>query len=372
MSHFNKHTLERFFHWLLTRSIFRIPANVLSHGASHFSLFVIIFVSIFFYRKYLNEKEVIQPHTIDVHLGRVTDYNEKYRKDNIPTIPLHNVGIKLVLDNPTFRSHTNGKFSSGLEVSFDGKAVNRLLYYPNDEEYVKGGPQYKEVLLLDSVVLSVISNPRIENYSSAAYLDSIVGENQETFMDSLGYKVRKVQIHKVPDTQLDYATKMESDSSIVLSIAPQDSYKDSLLHKAYIFSDELGVKKDDPYYYYFISFHNVNFTGELHIAFDISGTAGSDAEMIRDYKGKNMQYNYIYPEPDRICNGKIEYFTEEKKQLIMKNRGVIIQAVDIDALNQRTQESFLLSVLFGTAVAFLLDIVIQLVRELRREQFKKA
>ena len=54
------------------------------------------------------------------------------------------------------------------------------------------------------------------------------------------------------------------------------------------------------------------------------------------------------------------------KDAIQKNHGIIIQAVDVKSLNHLNNLSFLYSVLVGTGLAFLIDVFIQLIKELRR------
>jgi hypothetical protein len=83
-------------------------------------------------------------------------------------------------------------------------------------------------------------------------------------------------------------------------------------------------------------------------------------------QNSHLQYNYVFPQPDIINNGYIEYHTKEKIEAIKKNQGVIIQAVDVKSLNHLNNLSFLYSVLVGTGLAFLIDVFIQLIKELRR------
>lgn len=360
--------LKKQIHKLLTMRLFRIITTVFTHGATHFIFLIIVGITTA-YLWSMTDQDSIKPHSIDVHLGFISNYDESYRKLNLTDLPLDNVSINLMLNDKSIEDYTEGKYKNALEVEFDGKSVRRKISIPEDEDSsLLKWAKYKTVEFLDSVVLSVNSTPRIGNYASSCSLNPILYKD-EPYVDSLGHRL--VNVYKLTDTSVKYSTRMESDSSVTMHIAALDLKMGSPKHRAYIFSDDFGVKKDDPYYYYFISFPSVNFTGELRISFDISGHGLDKDANVKYITGKSLQYNYIYPEPDAVSNGKIEYFSDEKKILIEKNKGVIIQAVDIEAQNRQNKKSFIISVLVGTGFAFLLDIIIQLLKELRREQLRK-
>ena len=349
--------------------LFRIVAYVFTHGATHF-IFLIIVGFVTAYLWFMNDQESIRPHGIDVHLGFISNYDNNYKKLKLTEVPLNNVSIKLMLNDKSVEDYTEGKFRNALEVDFDGKVVKRKISFPeNEKSSLLERAKYNSIEFLDSIVLSVRSKPVLNNYETRCFLNPIVYKD-EPHVDSLGHRIQNV--YKLKDTNVEYTTRMEQDSSITMHIASIDLPLGAPEHRAFIFSDDFGVKRHDPYYYYFISFPSVNFSGDLKISFDTSGHGLEDNSISSTNQGQSLQYNYIYPDPDAVSNGKIEYFSEEKKQLIEKNKGVIIQAVDIDSQNRQNKKSFIISVLVGTGFAFLLDIIIQLIKELRREQLRKV
>lgn len=108
-----------------------------------------------------------------------------------------------------------------------------------------------------------------------------------------------------------------------------------------LYSNELGVDDNEPYYYYYINLLSTNISGSLSFDFKVSNLTkyGSNFQYTKE---KYLQYNYVFPVPDIINNGYIEYHTKEKMEQIMQNHGVIIQAVDINALNKSNNKAFFL------------------------------
>ena len=213
------------------------------------------------------------------------------------------------------------------------------------------------------------SDPYIYNCSVNARIDSVLGKSE--VVDSVSGN-RIITTYTAGNTNLDYKIVNTHDGSSTIFISPIKYKTGTTRHQVSFFTNDIGVKENDPYYYYYISFPSFEFSGDLQIVFSTSDLNTTINRNIVYNKEKSLQYNYIYPEPDVVSNGFIAYYTDEKKEQIRKNRGVIIQAVDIDAQNRQNRLSFMLSVLIGTGFAFLIDIIIQLIRELRRLQGRKS
>jgi len=137
------------------------------------------------------------------------------------------------------------------------------------------------------------------------------------------------------------------------------------------YSNSFGVDEDCPYYNYYINIpsmplaENTSHASGFH---NISFRFGDVDSLSGDYffnKNENYLFHNVYPEPDFLTNGFVFYYTKEKIEAVIKNRGIIIQAENIDAKNRNTAKSIIYSVLVGTGFAFLLDIIIQLIRDLR-------
>ena len=55
---------------------------------------------------------------------------------------------------------------------------------------------------------------------------------------------------------------------------------------------------------------------------------------------------------------------------IEKSKGIVVQAVDIDAQNRQKRKSFILSVPIGTGLAFILDRIMQLIKNPKKKEKK--
>lgn len=341
-------------------------ANTFSHGGTHF-IFLLIVGAVTFYFLSQNKKEVINTHNLGVQVDWLS--NIKEGKPDASGVSLDNVSIHVLLNNESINSVTNGKYNNGVIVEFDGKTVKRIVHTPTKPASPISPAQYSTSESLDSIVVSLFSDPKIASFSTDVRIDSLLGKVENHYHDSItGFLTKQINVFKAADTHVKYSTKFFSDSTVSVFVAPIQYSVGRTRHYAYFYSNEIGVREDEPYYYYYISFPRADFSGELKIEFNVSELQTNDTYNIKYSNKKNLQYNFIYPEPDVVGNGRIEYYSSEKKEQIRKNQGVIIQAVDIDALNRQNRMAFLFSVLVGTGFAFLIDIIIQLIRELRRIQ----
>lgn len=349
----------------LLKSPFRSFAAFFSHGGTHFLFLLLIgIISAYIYIK--NDQEKITPHNIGVYVGNLSDFKEEFQKTKLEKETIDNLNIDVLLNSDSIRKITEGKYSNGIAVSFDGKAIKRVL-----RKHYKENGIYKlqsETVLFDSVLVFLNSSPNIRHYGMDISMDPVLGEGKVWDSITNGYKEK---IYIASDTHVNFFHVKYSDGSVGAYIAPRQYEIGKTRHHVTFYSDELGVKKNDPYYYYYISFPNCAFSGALQISFRVSDLA-SNFSMDQYSKNKNLQYSFIYPQPDIIGNGYIKFFSPEKIDQIRRNRGVVIQAVDIDTQNRQNRTSFILTVLFGTFVALLIDIFIQLIRELRRLQVRNS
>lgn len=133
----------------------------------------------------------------------------------------------------------------------------------------------------------------------------------------------------------------------------------------------LGLNSTDPCYNYFIGFEN-NFETDSMNWQMISFRFGVKKWQNKRYiPTKKIKYQIVHPTPDILNNGYICYNTKESIKKVKDNKGIIIQAIDIDAQNRNSKKAIIASILVGTGAALLFDILIQLVRELRNVNRKK-
>lgn len=211
-------------------------------------------------------------------------------------------------------------------------------------------------------------------------------------LDSLGTQVsigmspyhKKIMFDKDFDSAVKgaYIVKQPTDSTISIDLAPEKTIELPSGKYAYgpqrveIYSNNLGVKSNNPYYYYYIGldipetsdgqtakypFTTFSFQLGDHVRFNNLGYI---------HQNKDLKYNFIYPEPDVINGAWIYYYKKETIDKVRANHGVVIQAEDIQALNKSNRENFLYSVLVGLFAALFFDIFIQLIREWRNINLK--
>lgn len=165
---------------------------------------------------------------------------------------------------------------------------------------------------------------------------------------------------------------------------------DSNKQEITIINEKWSNAKKSPYYYYYLNmylpeqvsntrnaFLNDSLTNyHMKIIIQIGDIIRNDSINIHNSKvempiskmsSKNLKYNYIHPAPDEVYNGYIVYSSKEslKKLLNYPSQCITIQAEDIDQMKESNQETLLLTVLLGMLVGFLLDVIIQQIKELR-------
>lgn len=358
---------------ILSTPLFRIFAVIFSHGATHL-VFLFIVGAFTAYMWILNNREDITPHNLGIHIGWASNKSDDIQSIDrgfTPKDSIDNIKVHILLNSEKINNRTNGKFQNGIIVEFDGKARIR--------DFVDGPSKQLITSYRDSVVVSLYSEPTFNSYDAMVKFDPFP-EGDVEHIDSLGddgtkYVIAKkhVPVGLAQDSVVPHHIYLNKDNIVNISMFPAD-YMSVLGQRTrnlvYFYSDEIGFRKNSPYYYYYFNIPPAKNAEIASIDFQFSDLIENEKFGMKYTKGKNLQFKYIYPEPDIIGNGRVEYISEKKKQEIQKNQGIIIQAVDIDALNRQNKLAFLYSVFIGTGVAFLLDIIIQLIRELRRLQKK--
>lgn len=394
---------------LRTRPFYYI-GKTFSHGGVHFLFLVITLVACsYFYIK--NSSSDIKPRNIALGVSWTnkcqavtTDRGNLWIGDSIK-----NLKISLELNSKTTENETNGKYRNRIVMSFSGDGPSKLEGFRNiDALYVLYNDKKQ-----DSIAVTLFGDPLVSDISYKVFSDSIfkpegMPDYTTSYIDSSfanAWRQGKVIIIDAPDSTSSntenrgttlppiiegepevemvrqyngvrlagYTTRYlqyydHHDSIFVLKLMPAkfeyDEHWHSPRQNVVIYSDDIGVKSCDPYYYYYITFPSDRIAGTLDFSFKASDLT-NNISGFNYTKDIYLQYAYVYPEPDVINNGYIRYFTKEKMDQIVKNHGVIIQAVDINALNRANNYAFLYSVLVGTGLAFIIDILIQLVKEIR-------
>ena len=85
---------------------------------------------------------------------------------------------------------------------------------------------------------------------------------------------------------------------------------------------------------------------------------------INDYKPYEVKY--AYPEPDKVTPFYLEYNRQESIEHILKNNGVYVILENVVARNKTNRLSLQFSILIGAIIAFMLDIIVNLILKWRR------
>ena len=81
---------------------------------------------------------------------------------------------------------------------------------------------------------------------------------------------------------------------------------------------------------------------------------------------KPFEIKYIYPEPDIVTPSYVEYNTIQSVEKLLKNHGVYLIYEDTMARIKANRISLQYTVLIGAIIAFMLDIIVNLILKWRR------
>lgn len=140
-----------------------------------------------------------------------------------------------------------------------------------------------------------------------------------------------------------------------------------------VYGDEMftpSSQKKNPYYYFHLrldeNMPDSMVIGQISIAIgDISYN-----DKIMRFSTTPLKIDYVYPEPDLINFSYVYYKSTEKIQKVRENKGVIVQAEDIELMNYKNRMAFIYSILLGAVVAFWLDVLIHLIVKWRNLNLK--
>ena len=135
-----------------------------------------------------------------------------------------------------------------------------------------------------------------------------------------------------------------------------------------ISGDFLGIfeNDDNPYF---------NFSLKIRCG-DLMGDSLADTHIFSDYNGikfifdipdslgvlKNpIQITNIFPQPTFWSSNEIQYRGKKKLQEVIQNEGLFFAGVNYAKKAESDRKIFLFTILFGAALAFLLDIIVNLI-----------
>lgn len=86
----------------------------------------------------------------------------------------------------------------------------------------------------------------------------------------------------------------------------------------------------------------------------------SDRDSLGEFTNP-IAFDHIYPEPSRVTPTKVLYMGYDKVKEVIDNTGISISGTDIKAKTTSDKKIFLYTVLIGTILAFMLDVLVELV-----------
>lgn len=338
------------FMFLYTRCIRLLKSNLggyiahfLAHGALH--LFLLIGMGVLSFYLYRYSMYDSNPLYKPIHIKVLTP----------PDIPISEVRMYCSL-NP----ETTLKFSDYREVLDFGVIYspfildslvssqcykdNGILFYPNYKEVVGHSKDGKYKI---SKMTNAQSQMSFRTFGGK--IDDAIGNIKtditESRLDMLNWKIPTFsRIDSLSDGYISHIQNFDLTKEAYISEA--------------IKGNNIFSNPENPIYYRF--FINIDVTKYLD---SVSGVieidfAGEDSLGIYTNPKEIIT---IFPEPDIIRLNKICYKTPAKIKSVLDNRGLYVFMEDINRRKDIERRTFLCTVLFGAALAFMLDIFVNLI-----------
>jgi len=267
-----------------------------------------------------------------------------------------NLFVSFELDSDSLLKKTNKKYNSRINITYGYD------YSCRDSEYIDTPKE--------PTILRLYSEPLLEDLFIQQDSSFTIYEIKESKELENNQEIKSSTYKSLPDSIVEISVK--PFKNIKNETGGEDGVGSQTV---YIYSNKLGLAEDESYYNYYIDFGRIptiketnSFDG-LGIQIQIGDFATNKG--IFHIGNKRLLYQYIHPQPDIINNGFLFYYTKESIEKVINNNGIIIQSTDIDALNKNNRRDIFFSVLVGTGVALFIDILIQLIRELRNVNRRK-
>ena len=339
-SWFSKNVADPLFLWFskhLKNNLIKHLALFLVHGGLHTIILIITALLITQFFIFSCENIGPEPNKISMAFTRESD-------DTIQHPPINNLNIRLILNSDSLYKKSGGKGRNGIRIDYSTKTEDSLCTYLL---YLEWNKRHKISALRDTSKYASVPECEID-----------------TDIDTIA-SVRIKQVEK--EFQKGFYVYNDQDITII--------------------NDGWGPNIDNPYYYYYLSLDlvplwmnreaflndSLNYMAsfEIQIGDTVKKTKISSGKNTfemptKSMTNKNLKYVSIYPTPDGVSNGIIRYNSEESlKKLMNLECFITLQAEDVDLIKEKDRRSLVMTVLLGMLVGFLLDVIIQQIKELR-------
>lgn len=339
--------MKKFYNYLITSLTSKWGRAIsfgLSHGMTHFIVLLIATgTAVFFYCKSkANSGPVAHQIMLRVDNSNLTSVQED---DTINA-----VYIDIILNSDSTIKRTKGKANSQINITYDTQRSDSVA---GMDVHLSWKP-YREPLSISREEMSL----------EMITTDSIVQT------DNSPVDIQKTEGWDTTKYQSEFKVLQRNDSMVSVHMVPcanaKSPWGDLFCGPQHLRfeSNDFAPKKDNPYYYYYIGI-DLPYSRQGNT---LSFRLGDDTKVsnqLYPFQNRDLRYTFIHPVPDIIHGAWIYYYTKEKMAEISLNHGIVIQAEDIAALNRSNHDAFFYSIIVGLLVAFILDVLIQLVREWR-------
>ena len=330
------HKIIRF----LSKRYSRTLTEVLVHGAFHFV--ILITTGILIYSLYVRSISMNSPdpNNISLTLTRKSLIKES------PKSVVKNINIKFIFDSDSLYKESGNKGKSGIEVSYQTKEN-------------------------DSVDIGLVYTEWDKEGKISVFGDTTEYINPHYTVLHGSTKNAIIRF----DPAVDRNNGFHDGSKITIV---NDSFNKSLNNPYYYFNVSLNLAEAKVgYREAFIN--DWGYTIDVQFQFgdqeskDTINIEGRKIPVGNDSKfNKNLKITYINPTPDGINKGVIKYSSKASIERLLSEGNITIQAEDIEQIKKNDQESLLFTILLGMFGGFLLDVIVQLIRELRNLNRKRS
>ena len=292
---------NRNIHFLQNKRLYFF-ARGLSHGGIHFVTFIFVLVLVFFMIEKTDGYKV-NPHKIEVSFFR-----ERFTELEHDTIfDMKNFDLTFILNSDSVYKRSNGISRNSILLSYKSDRSDSIHC-----GFVRIKGNFKD-------------NP-IKVIRDTVYVYSIPqgdGSKKDTTITC----------------KADYKIKQINDTICEVEFYPAKNLP-SLLGTAYglqtveIASDAFGNEEENPYYYNFYTI-NVARNPVEPDGYNVKYSVQFGDEMYSDdsyftHSSKNIKYDYIFPDPDEVSNGIINFSSIEscnksrKKDVLLYKQRMLI------------------------------------------------
>lgn len=310
-------------------------ALVLSHGGLHLLVLLILFIValLLYHETYRNE-------TIDVKHVKVDVSNHSNDTEELMCYLVGLMNGVIDLDN-------NIEEKDSFNINFTFFRADTLI----SEDYFD---DYNYPISISNALFSIdikSNNSQLEN-----------NDTYKNTKDSFIIDKKQTQIYFERQIPL---TNIGVDIPIQFNLNTNNANKKSPTSVLFLeinIDDEVA---EDYEFGYVPKLHRIgnSYFAESSLRIQLGNT---ELDTVDERNYKPFEIKYVYPVPETITPSYIEYRGDISIQHILQNRGIYLIYEDVMARNKANRISLQYTVLIGAIIAFMLDIIVNLIIKWRK------